>query len=170
MTHKSCLSCRLPPSPEPIDLCGLTFADNIRLSLSGSFQNELGQLEPFQIVNRYAKFNKIGNLVDVDLGIDSKGRKLKFFGILFNHLDHVDLLASSAVLGTALFEFEVASPVQDGSRKKAAKVVTNVQSVNSTGISLNSAKKSISGFSIDKDTIITLSGKCNNPLTSDFCS
>lgn len=133
MTLKTCSSCKLPPSPVPIDLCTIRFADNIRLSFSGSFENEAGLLEPFEIVDRLVKIKKIGNLVDLDLGVDPKGRKLNFFGVLFNHLDHVDLLASSAILGTALFEFIVASPVLDDSRKKADTEVIGIQRSASTG-------------------------------------
>lgn len=131
MTHKTCSSCKLPPSPapspapspspdpSPIDLCKISFADNIKLSISGSFENEAGLLEPFQIVDRLVKIKKIGNLVDIDLGVDSKDRRLKFFGILFVKEGRVGIQASSAVLGNAKF---LSQKVNDG-KKTALNII-----------------------------------------------
>ncbi len=141
MTSKTCTTCRIPgpvppfpPTPKPIDLCNLTFASDIKLSFTGSFQNEAGLLEPFQIVDRLIKFKKFGNLVDVDLGVDSKGRPLKFFGILYRHLDHVDLLATSDIIGNAKFEFVVEQVVNSGSRSDTyANIVTDIIEYSANG-------------------------------------
>ena len=109
MSVKACKSCKHgthgtkadSDQPTNVDIEQVNFSDNIKLSISGSFQSKLYQFEPFELFKIPLNIVKTGKNVQIN-GVFEKYGNQTFFGTISkNEIGDVCILASNKLFGNS---------------------------------------------------------------------